>query len=104
MTMPLSNTRSRTSMRLPPAGARSTATVVSLWLEFLLLQRGQALVDLVQLAAQVLQVTRRGCLQPRGRRGGKTWIRPPPVESDLRRFVHRTYQQPDLDGQQLDVR
>src|SRR5690606_35408328 len=100
MTMPLSSTRSRTSMRLLPAAALSTAIS--------LLRRGGALdlllLDAVQLARQPVQFRAQRCdldVLDGGRRVVR--IRPPPVHADLLRLVDRTDEQADSDGQQFDI-
>src|ERR1700681_2101070 len=111
MTMPLSRTRSRTSIRLVPPEALSTGMISS---PLVLLDglspapwpgrlRGRQRVDLgfekTHLLAQGLVLDRKlvGC-------DGEVRIVPPPVQADLLRLVDRADQQADTDGDQLDLR
>src|SRR5438132_12215489 len=94
MTMPLSSTRSKTSIRLEPAGALSIAITLSLKCWDLLrlpsrrLERHQTLFEAIKLLIQLIQlrVPRLAAAESR--------VRAPPVHPDLIRFVDRTDQQP----------
>src|SRR5687767_2427575 len=103
MTIPLSRTRSRTSIRLVPPAARSTAIVTApYW--FLLRtssgsprQRREPAFHHPQLLAQ-LQVLLHHLLASRR----QMTVVLPPIETDLLCLVDRTNHQPDADRQQLD--
>src|SRR5688500_4022775 len=133
ITIPLSSTRSRTSIRLVPPGALSTAIASFLRIEGKEHRpsgrhragpresalrgpghRGRALAGLgarrepVQPLLELLNpipqllILRR---QPRGLpRARQRAVELPPVQPDLLRLVDGAHQQPDLDGEQLDVR
>src|SRR2546423_12388439 len=83
MTIPLSRTRSRTSISELPLGERSTAIFL------LLLSRCRG------GGGRFLDGALRVCAQSR--------VSAPPVESDLLGFVDRANQETNLDGEQLDV-
>src|SRR5262245_22522386 len=109
MTIPLSRTRSRTSMRLVPPAARSTGIGHSLRRdsEVRLLQRsrhppsprerGQLPFERPHLLLQFVVLSRQRLFSRR-----QMVIVLPPVETDLLRLVDRTDQQADTNGQQLD--
>src|SRR2546423_957168 len=83
MTMPLSSTRSSTSIRLVPPGALSTA----IW-SFLSSENGSKLRSAP------------------GGGGARRQVRvvAPPVQADLLGLVNRADEQTDLERQKLDVR
>src|SRR2546423_4700541 len=83
MTIPLSRTRSRTSINELPLGERSTAIFL------LLLSRCRG------GGGRFLDVALRVRAQSR--------ISSPPVDSDLLGFVDRANQETDLNGKKLDV-
>src|SRR6476660_84800 len=112
ITIPLSRTRSRTSMRLVPPDALSTGIVFyplrfglslhglprRLWSVLRQGQGGDSLFQLADLLAQgrVLQCQLAGA-------HGQAGVLPPPVEPDLLGLVDGTDQEPDADGQQLHL-
>src|SRR6187551_18840 len=109
ITIPLSRTRSRTSMRELPLGERSTAiSAYSVGKGILLLparralgRRGKLLQALFDTLETTLEVARKKrarlyrC-QPR--------VMAPPVQPNLLRLVDGADEQPHLNGEQLDVR
>src|SRR5437879_1002912 len=105
MTIPLSRTRSRTSIRLVPPAARSTGIGHSSDHSFLLHCRnrsapgdgGQPALERANLLFQLF-VLGREHLFPRR----EVMIEAPPVETDLLRFVDRTDQETNANRQQLD--
>src|SRR4029079_6669563 len=96
MTMPLSRTRSRTSMRLLPPAVRSTTATA------------HPSFGCCAHSLQLLLELRDARLQPRDlvARGvaRETRFVTPPVEPDLLGLVDRADQEPDTDREQLDVR
>src|SRR3954463_10632314 len=112
MTMPLSSTRSRTSMRLVPPEALSTGIVrLPCWLHpaaarsGLPLGRGRLAGQRIHLALEQPDLLAKLFLLhfhllPAGR---EVLVVPPPVESDLLRLVDRADDQPHTDGEQLDL-
>src|SRR5689334_22771248 len=109
MTIPLSRTRSRTSIRLVPPAARSTGIRYSLnpaWgrasprrRRTPTRQRRELPLERAHLLAQLLVLGRQQLLAR-----GQMVIELPPVEAYLLGFVDRADEQPDPDGQQLDFR
>src|SRR5947207_8367855 len=94
-TMPLSRIRSRTSIRLVPPGARSTAIGLPAFrpcvqLRFELVDSRLQFVDLSRLPEGA-------CV------GGVETVGAPPVDADCFRFVDRTDDESELNRQQLDV-
>src|SRR3954468_23066248 len=107
MTMPLSRTRSRTSMRLVPPAARSTAMLCSCCRAPLPLatgrrparrQRLDLALELPHLHLQLRRVQLTAALAARR----QVPVVPPPIETNLLRFVERAHEQPDPDGEELD--
>src|SRR4051812_9125523 len=112
MTIPLSRTRSRTSMRLVPPGARSTGMIPSSplgglrpldpWEESSGLatggERGHLALEEADLLAQLDLVLRLALA------GREVPVVLPPIESDLARLVERADDEPDPDGEELDLR
>src|SRR5581483_921581 len=112
MTIPLSSTRSRTSMRLVPPEALSTGIVrLPCWLGSVAAcsglaagrrrparQRFHLALEQADLVAKLLLLHLH--LLPSG---GEVLIVPPPVEPDLLRLVDRAHDQPHADGEQLDL-
>src|SRR5579862_2091212 len=102
MTMPLSNTRSSTSMRLEPPDMRSTA------MKRFLLGAPRLCSPLARCPCRPRsRGDTRGFRQGwscRGHRHGQVWVELPPVQSDLLGLVHRANQKPDADREQFDVR
>src|SRR4051812_17288492 len=105
MTIPLSSTRSRTSIRLVPPGARSTGID---YYSFCRLsqcrsapphQRGELPFQRPHLLFQFVVLRRERLLA-----WGKMMIELPPVETNLFGLVDRAHQQPDADGEELDFR
>src|SRR5262249_7791002 len=112
ITMPLSSTRSRTSMRLVPPEALSTGIVRSLWLRPVGARRGPAFrqrsparqgLDLAfqqaDLLAQLL-LLELGAV-PAGR---EVLVVAPPVQADLLCLVDGAAYPPDANGQKLHLR
>src|SRR5690349_12491418 len=106
--MPLSSTRSSTSMRELPLGERSTAiSAYSAGKRVLLLLTGstrrlgrESFEPAFNAFQAPLDVTRK----KRARRDrGQPRVVSPPVQSDLLGLVDRTHQQPHLNREQLDV-
>src|SRR6185436_18241015 len=109
ITIPLSRTRSRTSIRLVPPAARSTGIGHSLCRTSVcvrahLLPRGrrrasarhrrQLPLERAHLLAQVVVLGRQRLLA-----GRQMMIVFPPIETDLLSFVDRADEQPDPNGQ-----
>src|SRR5580765_2438555 len=111
MTIPLSRTRSRTSIRLVPPAARSTGIGHSLcrtsiswhglprWRRAAARQRRELPFERTHLFAQPVVFRRQRLLARR-----QMVIVFPPVETDLLRLVDRADEQPDADRQELDFR
>src|SRR5713226_462468 len=104
MTIPLSRTRSRTSMRLAPPAARSTGIGCSFDRltqrrhgRSVAGHRRQPPFERANLLLQLLVLGRHELLA-----GREVMIEPPPVEADLLGLVDRADEQPDTDRQQLD--
>src|SRR5436853_1697527 len=99
MTIPLSSTRSRTSMRLVPPAARSTG------IEHSLFQRGRAAphhgrqltFERAHLFLELFVLRRERLLARR-----EMVIELPPVETDLLGLVDRADEETDPDRQELD--
>src|SRR5687767_3657314 len=112
ITIPLSRTRSRTSMRLVPPAARSTAILCSCWrapgLRSLSLaagrrrgrQRFHLSLELPELCSQLLRPDLR---RPALGAGGQVAIVAPPVQSDFLGLIQGTDQQTDTDCEELDL-
>src|SRR5688572_19714249 len=121
MTMPLSSTRSRTSMRLVPPAARSTVILTApsaMWAGAeapatgihasrarpgLTASRARQGQD-AQLQFAQLFTQREIFLYHLFASGRQVPVVLPPVEPDLLRLVDGTDHQPDADGQQFDFR
>src|SRR5688572_6902345 len=108
ITIPLSRTRSSTSMRELPLGERSTAIAAysAGKGDLLLLARGPAGLrgELFQPTFDPFQATLDVASKKRTRRyGGKTRVMTPPVQPDLLRLVDRAHEQANLNREQLDV-
>src|SRR5438067_3660126 len=107
MTIPLSRTRSRTSMRLVPPAARSTGIGHSSSHFFLRRGRnrsasgdgGEPALERADLFLQFLVFSRQHLFARR-----KVMIGTPPIEPDLLSLVDRTDQQTNADREQLDFR
>src|SRR5262245_44863843 len=99
MTIPLSRTRSRTSMRLVPPAARSTGIEHSLFQRCRAAphQRLQLTLERPYLLLQFFVLGRQSLLPRR-----QVVIELPPVETDLLGFVDGADEQPDPNGQELD--
>src|SRR5688500_2812252 len=108
MTMPLSSTRSRTSIRLEPAAVLSTAisALLALTAATLCRRRYALLLQRVQTGRDTVQLLMHGTeLFPLLRfHRREIRIAAPPVHADLVRLVDRADEQADADGQQLHVR
>src|SRR4051812_39734342 len=108
ITMPLSRTRSRTSMRELPLGERSTAIeTYSAGKRVLLLTTSRLSGlrrELLKSAFDALETTLDVARKKRTRRYRReSRVVPPPVQSDLFGFVDGADEQAHLDGEQLDV-
>src|SRR5262245_14408278 len=99
MTMPLSSTRSRTSIRLVPPAARSTGIEHSLSQSGSAAthQRRQLALERTHLLLQFLVLSRQ-CLLA----GRQMMIELPPIQPDLLRLVNGANQKADTDCQELD--
>src|SRR6476659_9972602 len=113
MTMPLSRTRSRTSIRLVPPAARSTAMLCSCASGYIQLTAPAAAglrgrFGARQLVNAFAQLANFGAqLVLRGACGGarrQVPIVAPPVKPDLLGLVERADEKANADGEQLDFR
>src|SRR5678816_4393917 len=106
--MPLSSTRSSTSMRELPLRERSTAiSAYSAGKRVLLLSTGSTLRlrgQSLEPALDALQASLNVARKKRARRNrSESRVMSPPVQSDLLRLVDRAHEQPHLNREQLDV-
>src|SRR5947209_3824513 len=107
MTIPLSRTRSRTSMRLVPPAARSTGIGDSSTHFFLRRGRNRSAsgngsepaLERTDLFLEFLVLSRQHLFA-----GRKVMIETPPIEPNLLCLVDRTDQQTNADREQLDFR
>src|SRR5262249_6594527 len=93
ITMPLSSTRSRTSMRLVPPVVLSTGIAHPPCR-----QRSDLALEQADLLAQLLVLGGKAILP-----GGQVVVVLPPVQPDFLRFVDRAHDQANPDGEQLDL-
>src|SRR6185436_17337096 len=108
ITIPLSRTRSSTSMRELPLGERSTAIAAySVGERVLLLSaRGSRGIrrELLEAAFDPLQPPLNIASKKRARRyRGESWVMSPPVQPDLLCLVDGAHEQANLNRKQLDV-
>src|SRR5262245_8943389 len=101
MTIPLSSTRSRTSMRLVPPAARSTGIEHSLFQRGRAAphHRGQLTLERPHLLFELFILGRERLFARR-----EMVIELPPVETDLLGLIDRADEEADADGQKLDFR